>query len=279
MLIVIIINIITIKIGIIKIGDDSKRVISMQNIDAIQKRIGEVKIYLNEIWNNSMNMLPKHINTFSVLLTIFIIIKYKKDRKFELILKYLFLILAILAVCIAPMFIFNTGICGRVNVPISEVLGISLVLSFAVSIKYKTKSNIIYGIIILVFLLNAIMILQNTAEHIAANRVDEALGKTIKYAIEKYEKENNAEIKKFAYAFDKNPSQYSEGIKQIGSLTERKIACPWCVQEALEFYTGKKFELVKMPINIFSKFPKEDYLEFSEEQLVFSNDTIFMLIY
>lgn len=104
-------------------------------------------------------------------------------------------------------------------------------------------------------------------------------GKTIKYAIEKYEKENDTKITKFAYAFDQNPQQYSENIKEIGSLTERKIACPWCVQEALEFYTNRRFDLVKMPVNIFSKFPQEDYTEFSEEQLVFSNDTLYMLIY
>ena len=116
-------------------------------------------------------------------------------------------------------------------------------------------------------------------EHIAANRVDEALGKTIKYAIEKYENESGNKVTKFAYAFDENPQQYSERIGKIGSLTERKFACPWCVQEALEFYTGRKFEKVNMSLSVFMKLNKADYTEFSEEQLYFSGDTLNMLIY
>ena len=102
------------------------------------------------------------------------------------------------------------------------------------------------------FILNSVMTMQNTAEH---------------------------KVTKFAYAFDENPQQYSEKIRKIGSLTERKFACPWCVQEALEFYTGRKFEKVNMPLGVFMKFNKSDYTEFSEEQLQFSGDILNMLIY
>ena len=262
LLIVVIINVITIKIGVIKIGDDSKRVIEINNVEALSKRLKEVTIYLNEIWNNSMNMLPRHINSIVVILTVLLIIKNKKERKLELILKYIFLNLCIMMVCIAPMFIFNTGICGRVNVPIAEIWGISLILILML-IKQKNEKNlinIVYTIIIISFIFNSVMILKNTYEHIASNRVDQALGKTIKYSVEKYEKESGNKITKFAYAFDENPQQYSEGIRQIGSLTERKFACPWCVQEAVEFYCQRNLELVKMPINIFSKYQKKDYL-------------------
>lgn len=281
LLIVVIINVITIKMGVIKIGDDSKRVIEINNVEALSKRLKEVTIYLNEIWNNSMNMLPKHINSIVVILTLLLILKYKKERKLELILKYIFLNLCIMAVCIAPMFIFNTGICGRVNVPIAEIWGISLILNLMLTNQNNEKyeNKIVYTIIIISFIFNSIMILQNTSEHIAANRVDQALGKTIKYALEKYEKESGNIITKFSYAFDENPEQYSEGIKPIGSLTERKFACPWCLQETVEYYCDRKLELVKMPMNIFSNFPKEDYTEFSEEQLVFSNNTLYILIY
>ena len=283
LLIVMIFNIITIKMGMVKIGDDSKRIIDISNQELLLKRLKEVVIYLDEIWNKSMNMLPKHLNSALVIGTLFMIFAYKKEKKWEFALKYILLISGILTVCIAPMFVFNTGICGRVNVPISEIWGISLILIITFlrgdNADYKCKKQIIYFIIICSFILNSIMILKNTSEHIAANRVDEALGKTIKCAIEKYEEESGLEITKFSYAFDANPQQYSEGIRQIGSLTERKFACPWCVQEAVEFYCGKKFELVKMPLNVYNNFRKDDYTEFLEEQLYFSNNTLYMLIY
>lgn len=234
-----------------------------------------------------MNMLPIHLNSICVFITLLLILLFKKKGKYELFIKYIALIVLILTMCIIPIFIFNTGICGRVNVPIAQIWGVSLILAIVLideqgeneKIIYKYKKEIIYTIVGVSFILNSMMIFQNTSEHIASNRVDEALGKTIKYAIEKYEEENGTEVKKFGYAYDKNPQQYSENIRHIGSLTERKFACPWCLQEAMEFYCGRKFEKARMPLNVFNQYKKEDYVEFAEEQLYFQNDTVYMLIY
>lgn len=282
--IVVAINMITIKIGCDKIGDSSNRVIQIQDMEVFFMRMEVIPKYLDKIWNESMNMLPKHINSIIVIATILLLGIYKEKGKFEIILKYLVLVLAVLVICVVPMFIFNTGVCGRVNVPISEIWGISLVL-FTMLLEqknqnYKYKNKVMYSIIVISFIFNSVMILQNTAEHIAANRVDESLGKTIKYAIEKYEEESGKIVTKFSYAYDRNPQQYSQGIKQIGSLTERKFACSWCIQEAMEFYCGRKFERVRMPIKIYyGNFKVKDYAEFSEEQLVFIDDTLYMQIY
>ena len=267
----------------VKIGDDSKRVLELTDAEVLFKRLKEMPLFLDEIWNKSMNMLPKHLNSIAVIVTIIMLAKYKSERKWEFILKYITLIICLLAACMAPMFIFNTGICGRVNLPIAEIWGISLILLITLlqsdDEKYKNKNKIIYFLVICSFMLNSTMIMQNTVEHIAANRADESLGKTIKYAMEKYENETGNKITKFAYAFDKNPEQYSEGIRKIGSLTERKFACPWCIQEAVEFYCKRNLALTKMSINVVNKFEKDDYTVFSEEQLYFSNNTLHMFIY
>lgn len=282
--VVVVINLVAIKIGCSIIGDSSDRGVTIEDKEDFFKRLNDLPVYVDEIWNKFMNMLPKHINSIMVVVTVLLLLVYKKERKIEILLKYIILTIAICIICIAPIFVFNTGICGRVNAPIAEILGISLIfliLLIEQNIeKDKTKNKIIYIIITLIFMLNAIMILQNTAEHIAANKVDENQGKTINYLINKYEKESGNKVTKFSYAYDSAPQQYVVGIRKIGSLTERKFACPWCIQEALEFYCNREFEFVMMNINIYySKFKVEDYTEFTEEQIVFIGDTMYMLIY
>ena len=73
------------------------------------------------------------------------------------------------------------------------------------------------------------MILRNSNEHIAANKVDENMGRSIKYILEKYESDTGNKITKFSYVYDPDPQQYAPGIKHIGSLTERKLACSWYI--------------------------------------------------
>ena len=63
------------------------------------------------------------------------------------------------------------------------------------------------------------------------------MGKIIKYALEKYEKETGNKVTKFAYAYDRKPQQYAENMMD------------------------------------------KDYEEFSEEQLVFKGNTLYMLVY
>ena len=122
--------------------------------------------------------------------------------------------------------------------------------------------------------------MQNITEHIASNRVEENMGKTIKYALERYEEETGNKVTKFSYAYDTKPKQYAVGIKPIGSLTERKLACSWSIIQAMNYYCEREFQVVRMPIEIYSeKVGLKDYEEFSEEQLIFDGDTLYLVVY
>lgn len=155
-----------------------------------------------------------------------------------------------------------------------------ILLAQTTNISEGKRTNFIYGLVIISFIINNIFIMQNITEHIASNRVEENMGKTIKYAIEKYEEETGNTITKFSYAYDQNPQQYAVGIKPIGSLTERKLACSWSISQAINFYCERKLEKVRMPIEIYTeKMIDKDDTEFSEDQLVFEGDTLYMLVY
>ncbi len=269
-----------VKIGTTLLQSDQDRTIHFKNEKAFATRQETVIEYLDELWNETMHMLPTHTNTIILVISFILLIALKTKK--EILMEYILLIILSFVICIVPMFIFNTGIAGRVNEPLTMLWGASLIILLVQSTNISNirKINLIYGFIILSFIINNIFIMQNITEHIGSNRVEENMGKTIKYKLEEYEKTTGNRVTKFSYVYDKKPQQYAVGIKPIGSLTERKLACSWSILEAMNFYCDRKFERVKMPTRIYTeKMLDKDYNEFTEDQIIFEGDTLYMLVY
>lgn len=268
-----------IKIGTTMLNSKQDRRMHLISFEAVQLRGETVREYLNELWNECMAMLPKHTNTITLIIS-FILLLINRTKK-EYIMQYILIIFIVFLICIIPMFLFNTGVCGRTNVPLMMLWGTSLIILLAqASISPRNKiNNIIYIFTIISFIINSIFIMQNITEHIAANRVDENTGKTISYLMKKYEEETGKTITKFSFTYDRHPQQYAVGIKPMQSLTERKFACSWCIKEALNYYCNKNLKSIAMSMDIKEKFKDEDYKEFTEEQLIFDEDTLYMIIY
>lgn len=274
------ISMVAIKLGKTLLNSDQDRMIHMVDMEAVKLR-GEIVLeYLAELWNETMYMLPSHINSAVLIISLIMMIVLKTKK--EIIMQYILLLVVSFTICIIPMFIFNTGVCGRVNEPLTMIWGASLIILLVQSttIPECKKTKFIYGFIIASFIINNIFIMQNITEHIASNRVEKNMGKTIKYALEKYEKESGNTVTKFAYAYDMKPQQYAVGIKPIGSLTERKLACSWSILQAMNYYCERKFEKVRMPTRIYvENMIDKDYTEFTEDQLVFEENAVYMLVY
>lgn len=232
----------TVKICNQFLCSDQDRRMHLVNIEAVFLRGKTVLEYMDELWTRSMHMLPQNLGNIVIVLTIIILIILKTKK--EIIMQYILLLIVVFTICIVPMFIFNTGICGRVNVPLMMLWGTGLITIFAQTqtIKETKKIELAYSIIIISFIINNIFIMQNITEHIASNRVEENMGKTIKRAIENYEQETGIKVTKFGYIYDKNPQQHATGIKPMQSLTERKLACSWSIRQAMNFYCERKFE-------------------------------------
>ena len=269
-----------VKIGKVALNSKQDRMMHLIDFEAVMFRAETVLEYMDELWNKCMHMLPD--NTYNLIVIASIILLLSLKPKKAIFFKYLLLLFMCFTICIVPMFIFNTGICGRVNVPLMMIWGAALVILLGQSTvvdKPKT-TKVLYSLIILSFIINTIFLMQNVTEHIAANRVDENMGKTIKYAIEKYEKETGNKVTKFSYTYDPNAQQYAVGIKPIGSLTERKFACSWSVLQAMRFYCERDFELTRVAYDEnYEKVFRRDYKEFSEEQLIFLEDTLLLVVY
>lgn len=267
-----------VKLGTTLLKSSQDRRMHLISFEAVKLRGETVSEYLNELWNECMGMLPKYTNTIVLVISAVLLIVLKTKK--EYIMQYVLIVFIAFFICIVPMFLFNTGVCGRVNSPLMMLWGASLIILLAQSsVISNNKKLIIYAFTVISFIINSIFIMQNITEHIAANRVDENTGKTIKYLMEKYENETGIEITKFSYTYDRNPQQYAVGIKPLQSLTERKFACSWCITQTVNYYCNKKLKLVPMTIEVKNNFKNMDYTEFSEEQLIFDGDTLYMLVY
>lgn len=279
-IVVLAICMVAIKLGKTLLNSNQDRMIHLVDMEAVTLRGQTVLEYMDELWNRTMHMLPENTNTIIVIITFVSLIMMKTKK--EIIMQYILLLIVSFTICIVPMFLFNTGICGRVNEPLTMIWGASLIILLTKSCnKPEGKvTKFVYLLITVSFIVNNIFIMQNITEHIASNRVEENMGKTIKYALEKYEKETGNKVTKFAYAYDRKPQQYAVGIRPIGSLTERKLACSWSILQTMNFYCERKFDKVRMPTSIYAEnMMDKDYEEFSEGQLVFKGDTLYMLVY
>lgn len=226
---------------------------------------------------NFLNMLPKmFLPIISIISIIFMSIE-EKSRKY--IVQIIIIICLILIENCIFMAVFNTGETGRANWITSLVWGISLIYLLVNFDKDKIFGKTITVFVVASFLFNSFMLIQNSSYHTAANIIDKNDGYTINTRIKKYEEETNNKITKFSYMYDKNSTKCAPGIRRLGSLTERALSCPWSINQSLNYYTGRKLELVEFPEDLAKSVEYMDYDGFSEEQLIFEKDTLYILVY
>ena len=244
---IIVISVLTICFGTIKLcnyilNSRQDRRMHLVNFEAVMLRGKTVLEYMQELWTKGMHMLPPHTGDIVIVVTLVMLILLKTNK--ELIKQYILLLIIAFTICIVPMFIFNTGICGRVNVPLMMLWGTGLIvlLTQTTLLEETKKVKFVYGLIIFSFIINNIFIMQTITEHIASNKVEENMGKTIKRAVENYEQETGITVTKFGYIYDREPQQHATGIKPMQSMTERKLACSWSIRSAMNFYCERKFE-------------------------------------
>ncbi|WP_294378399.1 glucosyltransferase domain-containing protein [uncultured Clostridium sp.] len=254
------------------------RTVKLINFQAFCIRLNYTLLNTLSLYVGFMNMLPYGLLPLVSIITIAIMFINKKIRKD--IIYYIFLLLIILIECGIVIFLFDSGPCPRTNWAMGLVWGTSLIYLIK-NININTKIEKIISILVIIsFLINSMILIQNSMQHIAANKIDANMGYNIKYKIERYEEKTGKKITKFAYINDYKPSQYARDIKKMGSLTERAFACNWSILEAMNYYTGRKLKVVEFPYNVyFDKMEQIDYTEYTEDQLYFEDNTLYMIIY
>ena len=255
------------------IGDTSYRL-------RTDKTLLGILFFSKDVLFEQFALMPKYLSVVVMGSTSILLLLYSKNKL--QVIHYLLAAIAAYVFTLLPILAWGY-VMARMALAIGAVMGVSLI--FLVPLiqdeKEKIKNTIIISFIICYFIFNTINFMRNSNEHIAANKVDDNMGATVNRLVEEYEQKTGITVTKFAYKYDVNPSKYATGIKHLVSLTERKIMQSWCIVESASFYCNKHFEKgFKMPDSIYDKyFSGKDYDCFSEEQIVFEGDTMYMYVY
>ena len=164
---------------------------------------------------------------------------------------------------------------------IGGIIGMSLIYLIILKESNNIIKNIIGAITIIFFIYNSVNTIQIYTTHITTNKIDANMGIAIKYKIEEYEEETGNVVTKVGYYRDAKHRDYHYGWdKKYSSFGQRAFDNYYCIIEALNYYCDRDFERVKMDKEIYNKyFEGKDWQAYSDEQIVFVEDTMYICTY
>ena len=247
---------------------------NLQNAGALlEYLLGRTLITNYELWPNGITLV-------FIAITI-ILLCFQKDRA-KSILSYIILVLSALGICILPVFFMaSPSMEPRMAMSAGAIVGMSFIYLLSTEYDKKIFEYIISTVIVLFFVFNAINTIQIYSAHIAGNKIDANMGMTIKYRIEEYEKETGNTVSKVAYYRDKNHRDYHYGWdKKLYSFGQRAFDNYYCIIEALNYYCDRDFERANMTKEIYNtNFAGKDWNAYSDEQIVFEGDIMYICTY
>lgn len=274
-----IVNVVSIYIINIILGTAQARVGGgiLENLMKFPLIIGYI---VRNILIYNYNLWP--IAIIPIFMAISVILLLFQENAVEKIIKYLVIVISALGICIAPVFFMQTpSMEPRMAMSVGGIVGISLIYLISLDYKYKTIKYIVSMIILGFFVYNVINTNQIYTAHIATNKIDDNMGIAIKYRLEEYEKETGNTVTKVAYYRDASHRDFHYGWdKKYSSFAQRAFDNYYCIVEALNYYCNRKFEDVPMSQKVYDEnFKGKNWNAYSDEQLVFIEDTMYICTY
>ena len=253
----------------------------LERIEDALNLIAELPTYFVKIFLGQTEKIPMYLSVIVMAIVSIIIIVSKNNSLF---LNYLLSSVTAYLFGVLPIAVWGYAL-SRTLMAVGAMMGISLLyITSTLNDKKekiptrRTKTVLISICVIFYFIFNVINNGVNSYEHLKAFRIDEEVGKKISKLVNDYEESSGKEITKFSYCYDIEVQVYESEIKNLGALTERKFAVP--IKESLNYYCNKKLQYVIFPDELYyNNFDGKNYTEFSEEQIIFVEDTLYMCVY
>lgn len=220
-----------------------------------------------------------------VLITILFIILFTKNKKYFNVFEYIILIIVSILIPIAPVLtmpVSSQYMVPRMCITFGSILGILLLYLFIIMKpnNMKTVQKIIVTLVIVLFTMNSIYFIRGSSENIATSYLDKNVIGSILNQINRYEKESGMKIKNIGIMFDSHCTTYYNSQPPIGSATVRSMITDWAVIPALEYYGQIKYNRIyDIPEEIKSEFSTKSWDYYSNEQLVFNGDTLYLCLF
>mgnify|MGYP001859555931 CR=1 FL=1 len=220
-----------------------------------------------------------------VIISILFIVLFTKNRKYFNIFEYVILILVSILIPIAPILtmpISSQYMVPRMCITFGSILGILLLYLFIIMKPNNVKivEKIVTILVIVLFVVNSIYFIRGSSENIATGYLDKNVAGSILNQINKYERESGIKIKNIGIMFDSECTTYYNSQPSMGSATVRSMITDWAVIPALEYYGQVKYNMVyDIPEEIKSEFSAKSWDYYSDEQLVFDGDTLYLCLF
>lgn len=232
---------------------------------------GTLFYYINPIIYYSLSI-------FLLVVTLILGIKQKN------IIKFVWLLFTILFCFLAPFILnFATGSYTSARLAsticiIPSIITIFLIFFFKIE-ETKITKYLVYIIVGIYSIYIAYLFVLNNIADRARFREDMNSLNQIYQSIENYEKETNKKVTTIYFKTDSfSPTNYNFKVKNMNSL--RMQYTGWSLDCAVNAYSNKKYKFYEMPQEDFDKYFKgKEYDEFNKEQLVFKNQTLYLLVY
>lgn len=253
--------------------------------EIIKNNISGIFEVQKNIWSNTYNLLPRYILIMFVFAIIFILIYLFKKNKLDLKnILYISIIILINYLIIFVPHVFTSSLWIAQRTIVSFFVFISFLCFIALFYSHNNKK--IYLILVsasVMFLaINFIYIQLIGSNHIASNKIDRQFSIIINNEIEKYEKEHGIKINNIVAECDMQPTYSYDDIKYcIYDTNVRAFITQWANVNMISYYSNRHYNKVEMNNEIYDKYFKgKNWNELNiNEQLIFKDDTLYLMIY
>ena len=215
-----------------------------------------------------------------VILIIYLFIK--SDNKVIKGILFVGVLFSLIIMPFVPNFVMSTD-SNYTASRMALTLGI-LPSAFTLYVLFNYEINIkwqyAFGILVLLFtLISVYSIHQNLMINFKRYKQDVSYINSIVQRIGWYEAESDNTVKTIYYAPDTDVSYYYS-FGNANGANIRLLAVNWALDCAFPVYTSNKYEFKPMSDEDYNKYFKgKNYDKFDKRQLVFENDTLYLLLY
>lgn len=220
-----------------------------------------------------------------IILSMIFIVSVIKNKKYFHIFEYIVLVLLSVILPILPLLVMpieTQYLEARMCMCFGAIWGVILLYLIMVMKvnEIKVINTITYIMILVAFLINSIYFIRASSENMATVYMDRNLAEIILYKIDEYEKTTGKVVDTVAITWDKSSTIYYDGQPTLRSTNVRGMITDFSVVQALEYYSGRDFKrLYQLSKEVDSYFKQYDWNCYSEEQLLFKDNVLYLCLY
>lgn len=216
------------------------------------------------------------------VLVAFLILKSKdKNKKYKLLF-FIYCLIAMVIVPLAPFAAVQTNlisVVGRSAFALGSIIG----LIFMFYICYISPSFNFEKLLVLLFIVITLLCTYSNNKlalvRFTHNKYDKQEALKIIDMIKDYEKENNITVSKIGYCRDQSPTYtYIKNI-YINDMTVRGMEVDWSSNAYLSYYSNHKFTIIDLKEEIIDYCSNNNWDSFQKEQILFDGDALYICIY